>query len=142
MRELKMANTVEVKSKFNKGLRWWKAIVNNKAHNNPYKYQNYAYELYNKMELDINNVSRKYFTDKKLLKPFLFLLDNIDSVSDQKPFLPVYMTEALSDYYYSVDPHRVREEIKAAKTDGMKNESMLQFIGGMNQKIPMYSALI
>ncbi|MCA6453348.1 MAG: carboxypeptidase-like regulatory domain-containing protein [Chitinophagaceae bacterium] len=138
MRELKMANTVEVKSKFNKGLRWWKAIVANKTRNNPYKYENYAYELYNKMELDINNVSRKYFTDKKLLKPFLFLLDNIDSVSDQKPFLPVYMTEALSDYYYSVSPHRVREEIKAAKTDGMKNESMLQFIGGMNQKINVY----
>ncbi len=138
LRELKQANTVEVKSKFNKGLRWWKFIVANKAKNNPYKYQNYSYELYNKMELDINNVSRKYFTDKKLLKPFVFLLDNIDSVSDHKPFLPVYMTEALSDYYYSTDPHKVREEIKAAKTDGMKNESMLQFIGGINQKVNVY----
>ncbi len=138
MRDLKMANTVEVKSKFNKGLRWWKAIVAHKQANNPYKYRNYAYELYNKMELDINNVSRRYFTDKKLLKPFAFLLDNIDSVSDHKPFLPMYMTEALSDYYYSTDPHRVREEIKAAKTDGMKNESILQFIGGMNQKINVY----
>ena len=138
MRDLKMANTVEVKSKFNKGLRWWKAIVTHKATNNPYKYKNYAYELYNKMELDINNVSRDYFTKKKLLKPFTFLLDNIDSLSDHKPFLPIYMTEALSDYYYSVDPHKVREEIKAAKTDGMKNESMLQFIGGINQKVNVY----
>ncbi len=138
MRDLKTVNTVEVKSKFNKGLRWWKAIVAHKAINNPYKYKNYAYELYNKMELDINNISRKYFTDKKLLKPFAFLLDNIDSVSDHKPFLPMYMTEALSDYYYSNDPHRIREEIKAAKTDGMKNESILQFIGGMNQKVNVY----
>ncbi len=138
LRDLKLAHTVEVRSKFNKGLRWWKFIVANKAKNNPYKYKNYAYELYNKMELDINNVSRKYFTDKKLLKPFAFLLDNIDSVSDHKPFLPIYMTEALSDYYYSTDPHKVREEIKAAKTDGMKNESVLQFIGGMNQKINVY----
>lgn len=138
MRELKMANTVEVKSKFSKGLRWWKMVVANKYRNNPYKYNNYAYELYNKTELDISNVSRRYFTDKKLLKPFAFLLDNIDSTSDHKPFLPVYMTEALSDYYYSVDPHRIREEIKAAKTDGLKNESMLQFIGGMNQKVNVY----
>lgn len=138
LHDLKQSNTVEVKSKFNKGLRWWKLIVANKAKNNPYKYHNYAYELYNKMELDINNVSRKYFTDKKLLKPFTFLLDNIDSTSDHKPFLPVYMTEALSDYYYSVDPHKIREEIKAAKTDGMKNESMLQFIGGINQKVNVY----
>ena len=138
LRELKLSNTVEVKSKFNKGLRWWKFIVANKARNNPYKYQNYAYELYNKVELDMSNVNRKYFTDKKLLKPFAFLLDNIDSVSDHKPFLPVYMTEALSDYYYSTDPAKIREEIKAAKTDGLKNESMLQFIGGMNQKINVY----
>ena len=138
MRELKMANTVEVKSKFSKGLRWWKAIVAHKQKNNPYKYHNYAYELYNKMELDINNISRKYFTDKKLLKPFTFLLDNIDSVSDHKPFLPMYMTEAISDYYYSTEPHKIREEIKAAKTEGMKNESVLQFIGGMNQKVNVY----
>lgn len=138
MRDLKLGGTVEVKSKFSKGLRWWKNVVTHKKTNNPYKYHNYAYELYNKMELDMSNVSRRYFTDKKLLKPFAFLLDNIDSTSDHKPFLPVYMTEALSDYYYSVDPHRVREEIKAAKTDGMKNESMLQFIGGINQKVNVY----
>ena len=138
LRDLKMVNTVEVRTKFNKGLRWWKFIVANKSKNNPYKYQNYAYELYNKMELDINNVSRRYFTDKKLLRPFVFLLDNIDSVSDHTPFLPVYITEAISDYYYATDPHKVREEIKAAKTDGLKNESMLQFIGGINQKVNVY----
>jgi hypothetical protein len=138
LRELKHSGTVEVKSKFSKGLRWWKSVVANKARNNPYKYQSYSYELYNKMELDMVNVNRRYFTDKKLLQPFAFLLDNVDSVSDHKPFLPVYMTEALSDYYYSNDPHRIREEIKAAKTDGIKNESILQFIGGMNQKVNVY----
>lgn len=136
--QLKTGSTVEVKSKFNKGLRWWKYIVANKEKNNPYKYQSYAYELYNKMELDLNNVNKRYFTDKKLLKPFAFILDNVDSVSEKKPFLPVYLTEALSDYYYSTDPHKIREEIKAAKTDGIKNESILQFIGGMNQKINVY----
>ncbi len=138
LRELKLSNTVEVKSKFNKGLRWWKQIVAHKEKNNPYQYQNYSYELYNKMELDLNNVNRKYFTEKKLLQPFTFLLNNIDSLSDRTPFLPVYMTESLSDYYYSTNPRKVREEIKAAKTDGIKNESVLQFIGGINQKVNVY----
>lgn len=138
LNRLKLSNTVEVKSKFNKGLRWWKLIVAHKAKNNPYQYRNYAYELYNKIELDINNVNRAYFTDKKLLRPFTFLLDNIDSLSDHTPFLPVYITEALSDYYYSNNPDKVLEEVKAAKTEGMKNESILQFIGGMNQKINIY----
>lgn len=39
LRELKHSGNVEVKSKFNKGLRWWKAIVANKSRNNPYKYR-------------------------------------------------------------------------------------------------------
>jgi hypothetical protein len=138
LKNLKLSNTAEVKSKFNKGLRWWRLIVANKARNNPYQYKNYSYELYNKMELDMNNVDRKTFTDKKLLKPFLFLLDNIDSLSDHKPFLPVYLTESLSDFYYSTAPPRSREEIKAAKTEGIKNESVLQFVGGMNQKVNVY----
>ncbi|NCT93728.1 MAG: carboxypeptidase-like regulatory domain-containing protein [Chitinophagaceae bacterium] len=138
MNELKMGSTVEVKSKFNKGLRWWKQVVAHKSRNNPYTFQQYACELYSKTEIDINNISKQYFTDKKLLKPFLFLLDNIDSLSDQRPFLPIYMTETLSDYYASSDPHKTREEIRAAKTDGMKNESVLQFLGGMNQKINIY----
>ncbi len=138
LKELKLTNTVEVKSKFNKGLRWWKLIVANKVKNNPYQYKNYSYELYNKLELDINNANKKMFADRKLLNPFLFLLNNIDTLSDRTPFLPVYMTESLSDYYYSSDPIKAREEIKAAKTEGMKNESLLQFIGGMSQKIDVY----
>ena len=138
LKELKLVNTVEVKSKFNKGLRWWKSIVANKSKNNPYQYKNYAYELYNKLELDINNANKKMFTDRKLLKPFLFLLNNIDTLSERTPFLPVYMTESLSDYYYSTNPTNAREEIKAAKTEGMKNETLLQFIGGMSQKVDVY----
>ncbi len=138
LNKLKLSNDVTVKTKFNKGLRWWKQIVATKEKNNPYQYQNYSYELYNKLELDMNNVNRKYFTENKLLKPFIFLLDNIDSVSDYTPFLPIYITESISDYYYSNDPFKVREEVKAAKTEGMKNESILQFIGGMNQKINVY----
>lgn len=139
--QVKQTNGVEVRSKFNKGLRWWKAIVANKLRNNPYQYESYAYELYNKIEIDINNIKRDYF-DKKLLKPFAFILDNIDSTTDKSPFLPVYLTESLSDYYYSTTPSKVREDIKAAKVRGIKNESILQFIGGMNLKMNMYEDYI
>jgi hypothetical protein len=115
--------------------------VTNKRRNNPYQYNSYAYELYNKIEIDINNIKRDYF-DKKLLRPFAFILDKVDSVSDKAPFLPVYLTESLSDYYYSNNPSKVREEIKAAKIRGIKNESILQFLGGMSQKINLYEDYI
>lgn len=138
LEELKQNNEVSVKSKFNKGLRWWKAVVAHKHNNDPYQYESYSYELYNKIEIDINNIKRDYFNDKKLFKPFTFLLNNIDTLTEKTPFLPVYLTESISDYYYSNTSGRAREEIKAAQVRGIKNESILQFLGGMSQRVNMY----
>ncbi|HVZ25233.1 MAG TPA: DUF5686 family protein, partial [Sediminibacterium sp.] len=67
-----------------------------------------------------------------------FVLKNMDSTSEAKPFLPVYMTENLSDCYNSTDPHKSKEIIRAAKTEGLKNESMLQFLVGFNQRVNVY----
>lgn len=132
------AGEVVVKSKYNRGLLWWKKIVANKPINNPYKQESYSYELYNKVEVDIDNFSRKKFEQYKLLKPFGFILDNIDSVSEDKPFLPVFITESISDCYFATHPFREREEIKAIKTNGVKNESILQYLGGLNTRINSY----
>ena len=136
--EGKQKDSVIVASKYNKGLLWWKKIVRNKPQNNPYQFESYSYELYNKLELDINNINRDGFNQYRLLRPFGFILDNIDSVSENNPFLPVFMTESLSDYYYTAKPYQVREEIKAVKTNGIKNETVLQFIGGINQRLNSY----
>ncbi|KAI9451710.1 hypothetical protein F5148DRAFT_1289969 [Russula earlei] len=140
--EAKLNEGVEVKSKFNKGLRWWKQIVAHKPQNNPYRFNNYAYELYSKQELDLNNVDRSSFSKHKALRPFAFILNNIDSNSEAKPFLPVFLTENLSDYYYQPKPYKVREEIKASETNGIKNETVLQFIGGVNQRVNIYEDYI
>ena len=67
---LKKNYGVEVKSKFNKGLRWWKNIVMHKKENNPYLFDNYSCEQYNKLEVDINNLKRESFQTNKILKPF------------------------------------------------------------------------
>jgi hypothetical protein len=133
---------VVVRSKYNRGLLWWKKIVANAPVNNPYKQQSYSYELYNKVEVDIDNFSRKKFEQYKLLKPFGFILDNIDSLSEDKPFLPIFITESISDCYFATHPAREREEIKAIKTNGVKNESILQNMGGLNQRVNSYDNYI
>jgi len=127
-----------VKSKFNKGLRWWKLVVSHKEENNPYEYPQYSCELYNKLELDLNNINKNSFSNVKFLKPFAFVLDNIDSITETKPFLPVLMTESVSDFYFTNTPKNSREVVKAAQSHGIKNESLLQFIGGVNQKMNIY----
>ena len=140
--EVKMTGGVEVKSKFSKGLRWWRSIVAHKKENDPYQFDTYSYELYNKLELDLNNINRKSFETSKLLKPFAFVLKNIDNTSEAKAFLPIYLTETLSDYYYSNNPDKTREEIKATITNGLKNETVMQFMSGVSQRVNAYEEYI
>ncbi|MEI7589004.1 MAG: DUF5686 family protein [Chitinophagia bacterium] len=127
-----------VKSKFNKGLRWWKLVVDHKKENNPYQYPEYSCELYNKLELDLNNINKNSFSNINFLKPFAFVLDNIDSISESKPFLPVLMTETLSDFYYTSLPKNSREVIKATQSHGIQSEVIIQLISGVNQKVNIY----
>ena len=76
-----------------------------------------------------------------MLKPFSFILNNIDS-SEAEPFLPIYITETLSDYYYERDPTKRREVIKGSKTVGLNNESVSKYLGGMEQNIDFYNNFI
>lgn len=131
-----------VKTKFNKGLRWWKALVAHKPENAPSQFQSYYCELYNKLEIDISNLKKEEFDKRKLLKPLAFVWNDVDSTSEAKPFLPVFLTESLSDYYSSPHPDKQREEIKALHTSGIKNESVMEYLGGMSQKINTYNDYI
>ena len=134
-------NEVVVSRKVDFGLLLWRKIVKHKEFNDRYRFQNFSYELYNKLELDLNKINRDRMENVKLLKPFGFILNNIDS-SESNPFLPIYITETLSDYYYERDPLRRREEIKGSKTVGLNNESVSKYLGGMEQNIDFYNNFI
>lgn len=131
-----------VKVKVNKGLLVWRKIVQNKPENDRYKFDNFSYELYNKLELDLKNINFQKFGKFKPLKSISDLINqNIDTAEGTR-YLPTYLTEALSDYYYQKNPKRRREIIKAANTNGMKNESVLKVLGGMDQVINVYNNFI
>jgi hypothetical protein len=119
-----------------------KKIIQNKPNNNPDKYGNYKYELYNKLELDLVRMSREQFTKIPMMKPFAFIFNNVDSFSEKKPFLPVFLTETISDYYFQRNPKRTKEFVKASQVKGINNESVTQFLGGMYQQINLYDNFI
>ncbi|HZF63917.1 MAG TPA: DUF5686 family protein, partial [Chitinophagaceae bacterium] len=127
--------------KVDRGLQMWKRIVKHKAQNDRYRFSNFSYELYNKLELDLKNVNKKKFQDIKLMKPFNFILNNIDT-SEGVAYLPVYLTETISDYYFQKSPVRRREVFKATKTIGVNNESVTKMLGGMDQNINFYNNFI
>ena len=137
----KKSGEVIVKSKIGRGLILWRKIVKNKPINDRARFNNYSYELYNKLEADLNNVNKEKlgrFTPGSLK----FIYNNIDSVSEDKPFLPIYITETISDYFYQKSPKKYREEIRGSKMVGVNNESVAKLMGGMYQNVNVYNNFI
>ncbi len=120
----------------------FRKVVKHKDENDLKKLDAYQYETYNKIEIDINNISQK-MKKRKLLKPFDFVFNNIDSTNkDEKPSLPMFITETLSDYYFKKSPKFKKEIIRASKVAGIKNESVSQVLGNMYQQVNIYDNAI
>ena len=134
---------VKVKASVNKGLLVWRKIVQNKPRNDRYRFDNFSYELYNKLEVDVKNVNFNRITRFKPLRAVGDVISqHMDSVPGSKRYLPTYLTETLSDYYYSRRPLKRREVIRAANTNGIRNESFIKFLGGMDQNVNVYNNFI
>ncbi len=121
-----------------------KLIIEHKPENNPDRTENYKYEVYNKLEVDLQRLSKEQFEKLPVpyMKKFSFIYNNLDSTSEQTPFLPFYLTETLSDYYFQRNPKKAREFIHASQIKGFKNESITKFMGSMYQNINSYDNFI
>ena len=136
------ATETVVKVKYNRALWFWKKIIQHKYTNDKTRWDNYAYEVYNKLELDLNNVNANKLGKNLLLKPLNFVLQYADSTSENTTYLPIFLTETLSDYYFQKSPEKIHEYIKATKTNGIENESIIKELGGMYQNINIYNNYI
>lgn len=102
----------------------------------------YQYEVYSKVQVDLNNFSED-FLKRKYLKPFGFVQDYVDtSQVNEKPYLPVFLSESVSDYYYRKEPQAQKEVITANKLSGIENESITQYLGSVYQKVNPYDNFI
>lgn len=117
-------------------------IIRHKPDNDPNRLASYRYKVYNKLEVDLDKLNKDKLSHTKLLKPFAFVLKNIDTTSGDMPFLPIFLTETLSDYYYQKQPKHQKEIIQASRTSGIENKSLTQFLGTMYQNINVYDNFI
>lgn len=102
----------------------------------------YQYESYNKIEFDVNNITEN-FKNRRVFKPFKFIFDNIDSsATNKRPFLPVFLSETLSDIYFTKDPKHNKEVVKASKISGIENNTISQYLGDFYQHINVYENYI
>ncbi len=114
-------------------------IIANRDKNNPKNLDAYQYEVYNKMEIDVSSIDDE-LKNRRVFRHFKFIFDYIDtSVVTGKTYLPLFISETLSDYYYRKDPEGEKEIIKANKISGIDNESVSQFTGEMYQNVSIYN---
>ncbi len=128
------------KKQENPAHRIFKGIVKNRDKYDLDKLSAYEYESYNKIEFDLSNLTEK-FKSRKVMKPFDFVFDNIDTLNGVE-YLPILISESLSNMYFRNDPKKKKEIIKANEISGVKDESIEQFFGDMYQKINIYDNFV
>jgi hypothetical protein len=110
--------------------------------NKPKSLDYYAYDVYNKMEFDLNNISGD-FGSGKLTKSFEFLKDYVDTAEvSNKSYIPFFISESFSSIYYRRKPTKELEFVKANKISGINNESLKRFTGDLYQDVDIYENVI
>ncbi len=117
-------------------------VVANKKRNDKRSLEAYEYESYTKIEVDVDNISEK-FRNRKLVQKITSVLDSIEQIAgeDGQPVLPIFISEALSTYYYRSDPTYRRENIIKTKLRGVgltDGTTTSQIIGSTLQEYNFY----
>jgi hypothetical protein len=133
---------VEIKAGENPAIILLRKIIEHKPENDRERLSSFQYEAYNKLEFDINNMSEK-FMNKRLFKPFNFIFDYMDTTaSNKKPYLPVFLTETVSEVYFQRAPKLRKEIIKGSKVSGVENQTVTQYLGDLYSNINIYDNYI
>lgn len=112
-------------------------VKENKKQNDPERLAAYECEVYNKMQFNLNNMSDK-FKDRKVFKKFDFIMDYMDTANGEN-YLPVLLSESVSNYYYKSAPRQKKEVIRATRITGIDNLQLGQFTGDMYQNVNIYN---
>ena len=119
-----------------------KRAIENKDKNRLEGQDFYEYKKYEKIELDINNITDK-FRNRKIFNQFQFIFDNVDtSAINGKPYLPIYMQEGNSRIYYRKNPNEKKEYRDAMKVSNfdqlVDDKTISQLMKLMYQDIDIY----
>ncbi|MDJ1467874.1 DUF5686 and carboxypeptidase-like regulatory domain-containing protein [Xanthocytophaga flava] len=95
-------------------------IVRNKEKNDKRSLDYFEYESYNKIEIDVDNISEK-LKKRKAIKKIQQVIDSVEVLAgeDGKPILPLFISESFSNVYYRKSPEKKREHILKTRVTGV-----------------------
>ncbi|MCC6384302.1 MAG: DUF5686 family protein [Bacteroidia bacterium] len=117
-------------------------IFQNREKNNPLLQDYFSYRLYEKLQFELNDVTDE-LKKNKVLKPFEGLLDLADTVgSNQKPSLPFFFTEAVSQVYHRSNPIQQRQTVEGSRSVGAENLTLMQILKDIYKNVSIYDNYI
>lgn len=114
-----------------------KKLVAHKPINNKEKLDSYEYEVYNKVQLDLNNLGEN-FTERGIVQKLDVVMQYLDSAENGKNYLPVIISESLSNFYFKNKPLKKKEVVKATRISGVESVQLNQFLGDMYLDVNIY----
>lgn len=117
-------------------------VVDHKKANDKRSLSAFEYESYTKVEFDVDNIS-DWFKERKIMRKITNVLDSIEQIAgeDGKPILPIFISEAISQYYYKSDPTFRKENIVKTKVSGVgitDGTTTSQIVGSTFQEYNFY----
>ena len=140
------AKKVRYRNKENPAVALIKKVVAHKESNRKEGFDHYQYDKYEKLQLDINNITEK-FMNRKAFKKFSFMWEYVDtSEVNGKPYLPLYLTETKSQVFLRKEPKTEKEITYGLKTVGfedfMDEQGIDYFMKKIYQNIDIYDNTI
>lgn len=125
----------------NPAFRILRKVIANKSLNDPENLQSYAYDVYHKVEFDMNNFTEK-IKQNLFLRSFNFIFKNADTTADGVNYLPILLTESNSEIYYRNNPPIHKELVKARRSVGLKGPKIMKFAEDMYLSPDIYKEYI
>ncbi len=141
-----VAKKGKYKKKGNPAVELMRKVIDNKKENRLEGQDYYSYDQYERIEIDLNNITEE-FKERKIFNKFDILWQYLDTSDvNGKVFLPIYLREVDSKVYYRKDPKaekEYREAIRMTKFDeSIDDKSLTDALDFLYQDVNVYDNTI
>lgn len=109
-------------------------VIAHKDENRLDRLDHYSYRKYEKLQLNLSNVSKK-MTQSKWLKGVDFVFEHLDTTAEGQVLLPVFFQETDSRVYYRKSPEAKKEYRSGLKVTNFDDETTNETIYHLTQRL-------
>ncbi len=106
-------------------------VIAGKKGNTPENAEAYEYEVYHKVQFDLNHFTEK-IKKNFFVRPFDYIWENTNTTVDGVNYLPIILTESSEKHFYRKNPSAKKEFIQGRQTTKFfEAPKIMQFVGDM-----------